>query len=245
MVAVNLTNAVDIVEDAGMILVFPIANQKEPSSLWTAFHPRTKMRWEWDESGDNRVGELWHLRTELSQSSDVVYAKWYRGRATVFSKTFFRAVLRVLNTPEGAAKPLLHDATAILDLLNEDSPQSPRTLREAVDLKGKFNESAFNRALKDLWSRLLIVGFGEIDDGAFPSLAIGSSKLLFEDEWNSARTLSLDAAHKILASKFAPDSVFYRYLTRTERSLSQTKTSVPAGKSATRRFKERDTIALD
>ncbi|MBS2027495.1 MAG: hypothetical protein JST54_06265 [Deltaproteobacteria bacterium] len=39
--------------------------------------------------------------------------------------------------------------------------------------------------MKALWTRLLIVGAGEVDDGAFPSLAIGSTALLFEDLWRA------------------------------------------------------------
>lgn len=33
----------------------------------------------------------------------------------------------------------------------------------------------------------MIVGFGEVDEGAFPSLAIGATKLLFEDLYEEAK----------------------------------------------------------
>lgn len=93
----NQERAIEKIESAGAILVFPIANQKEPASLWSVFYPRSQMRWEWDESGDNRVGNLWHLRTELSTTTEVVYAKWFRGRATFFSREIFPAFLRLLH----------------------------------------------------------------------------------------------------------------------------------------------------
>ena len=42
-----------------------------------------------------------------------------------------------------------------------------------------------------LWSRLLIVG--EVDDGAFPSLAVGATELVFEDLWLSRAKVSADS----------------------------------------------------
>lgn len=40
------------------------------------------MHWEWDDAGDKRVADLWHLREELSRSGErVVYTKWFQNRA--------------------------------------------------------------------------------------------------------------------------------------------------------------------
>ena len=61
------------------MLVFPVNNRKDIASLWNEFFPRKKMRWEWDETGDNNVAELWQLRERLSISNQVVYSKWFRG----------------------------------------------------------------------------------------------------------------------------------------------------------------------
>jgi hypothetical protein len=44
--------------------------------------------------------------------------------------------------------------------------------------------------MKELWSRLLIVGFGEVDEGAFPSLAVGATRLLFEPLYEEAKELA-------------------------------------------------------
>src|SRR5271167_90429 len=98
MPSMSRKSAVSAINTAGALLVFPLDNRKEPASIWSHFFPRTPMRWEWDESGDNRVGDLWHLRSELSTTRKVVYTKWFRGRATYFSKELFTLLLRVLNT---------------------------------------------------------------------------------------------------------------------------------------------------
>lgn len=47
--------------------------------------------------------------------------------------------------------------------------------------------------MKQLWARLLIVGFGEVDDGAFPSLAVAATELMFEDSWNDRANASKEA----------------------------------------------------
>jgi hypothetical protein len=46
----DLRSAISKVNQRGMLLVYPINNKKEPSSLWSEFYPRSEMRWEWDEN---------------------------------------------------------------------------------------------------------------------------------------------------------------------------------------------------
>jgi hypothetical protein len=192
-------SAVQAIDQHGALLVYPINNRKEPLSLWSVAYPRTAMRWEWDDDGDTRVADLWHLRAQLSSSRKVVYAKWYRGRATFFS----RAVFARLIAAAGSAAPrsrasvlatLSYEARAILELLEQDSPLSTKQIKLATDLRGKSLSSVYDRALKLLWQRFLIVGFGEVDDGAFPSLAIGATQTLFEDLWAEAGELAPDEA---------------------------------------------------
>lgn len=183
--ASKLARAIKLVEKAGFLLVFPIENREEPPSLWHALYPGEKMIWEWDDDGDSRVHQLWHLRAALAESLDVVYMKWFRGRATLLSKDLFRAMLARLEEKAGGdlRRGISHEAKAILELLEENSPQSTKSIRAQMELGGKPGERVFTKALQELWERLLIVGAGEVDDGAFPSLAIGATHLLFEDLW--------------------------------------------------------------
>lgn len=81
------------IQDKGCLLVFPLENRKEPSSIWSVLYPRTPMRWEWDSNGDNRVGELWVLREELSRSGQVIYSKWYQNRASLGNLTSYEGPL--------------------------------------------------------------------------------------------------------------------------------------------------------
>ena len=186
----NVSKALSFIEKHGILLVFPIDNRKDPLSLWSSFHPRSEMRWEWDSDGDNRVADLWRLREQLSRSGKVVYTKWFRGRATFFSREIFVAMLAALgssrDTRTGALSDLSPPAREILGILQSDSPLSTKELKRASGLQGKLHERAYEHALKALWSRLLIVGYGERDDGAFPSLLVGASQLLFEELWSES-----------------------------------------------------------
>jgi len=170
----------------GVLLVYPVDNAPEPRSLWSVLHPRTAMRWSWDEGADPRVAAMWRLREALARSRRVVYAKWYRGRATFFSRPVFRALLEEVNA-RAPERTLSRTARDLLEILEDDSPRSTKALRRSAALEGKARESTYTRALAELWSRLAIVGFGEIDDGAFPSLAVGATRVLFEDLWDEAR----------------------------------------------------------
>jgi hypothetical protein len=212
----------------GMLLVFPIDNQKQPLSLWFCLHPRSPMRWEWDADGDDRVAKLWHLREELSRSRRVVYSKWYKGRATLIAQELFAAIVCVTRIDRDARFGLSAIACQILDALEAESPLSTKQLKKHCALKGRQNETVYQRALKELWSRGLIVTFGEFDDGAFPSLGIGATSVLFEDLWQNAARLSEEQAWKLLRERLKLDSPFLKELERQVKSQKRPSATKPA-----------------
>lgn len=203
-----MSSAIAAIEKHGALLVYPIENRPEPLSLWRVFHPRTPMRWDWDETGDARVGDLWRLREELARSRKVVHSKWYRGRATFFSRDLFVALVATYRAIRPLREGLDADALDILGVLESDSPRSTKELRAAAGLTGKLFERTYRRALDQLFARTLIVGFGEVDDGAFPSLAIGATSTLFEDLWDEAAVLDPAVATSRIARHFAPGAPF-------------------------------------
>jgi hypothetical protein len=214
--------AIEAINQKGILLVFPIENRKDIPSLWSEFYPRAKMRWEWDESHDNRVSSLWHLREELSTSNEVIYTKWFRGRATFISKEVFGALLKLLNPghqlQQSAQISLSQDARRVLATLEMDSPLSTKVLKRSTDLQGRFNEATYTRATKELWSRLLIVAYGEVDEGAFPSLAIGATRVLFEDLYRHARSMSEEQAFAVLRERTPAQSPFLQFFEKLKKS---------------------------
>ncbi|MBC7419189.1 MAG: hypothetical protein H7328_00540 [Bdellovibrio sp.] len=214
-------SAVAKINQKGILLVFPINNQKEPASLWSEFFPRTKMRWEWDDSGDNRVGELWGLMKKLSDSGQVVYSKWYQGRATFFSKELFTALL-CLNQHYFSQPEVSRSARELLECLESDSPLSTKELKKLTDLRGKDNEKFYNRGMKELFSKFLIVAYGEVDDGAFPSLAVGATRNLYEDLFTDSQKLNSKAAQKII-NQYLPQGSMVRKFLDKQTSLRATK----------------------
>lgn len=186
-----------LIDDLGICLVYPIANQPEPPSLWHALWPDAEMDWSWDSGADDRVVDLWHLRAKLAESHEVAYGKWFRGRATFFSLPVFHAFLGRISRLGDPFVDLPRAAHDILGLLRERSPLSTKLLRQEVGLRGKQHDRAFNQAMKLLWSRLLIVGVGEVEDGAFPSLAVGATELVFEDLWLSRANASADSRKRL------------------------------------------------
>jgi len=207
------TDAIKAIERHGILLVYPIKNAKDPLSLWSALYPRSEMRWAWDEGSDSRVASLWHLREQLSRSKKVVYAKWYQGRATFFSREIFVALRAYfIHHP----LKLNREARELLSLLQESSPQSTKQLKKQTGLVGRALESTYERGLKELWRQLLIVGFGEIDEGAFPSLAVGASSLLFEDLEEEARALPIEDAEAKLGELFMRNPKFGKFFARLD-----------------------------
>ena len=205
--ALNKRNAIAAIEKLGACLVFPLDNKPEPVSLWSHFHPRSRMRWEWDAGGDDRVPRLWHLRTELSESGRVVYSKWYRGRATFFSMPVFSALVRLLSGEEDLR--LGEDARRLYQCFEESSPLSTKEVKEAAEMRGRDASRAFERGMKELWAKMLVVGFGEKADGAFPSLMVGASKWIHGEAWRVGREMSEDEAWA-LVDRFMPEGSLFR-----------------------------------
>lgn len=209
------SKALEAIEKEGILLVYPIQNKKEPLSLWHCLYPRSKMRWEWDANGDQKVSDLWLLKEELSRSNKVVYTKWYQNRATFFSKEVFVHLLAYLRN----SQLLSPESRRILDAVEMDSPLSTKQLKDIADLQGRDLESLYNRSMKTLWQRLLIVAWGEIDDSSFPSLAVGATQNLFEDLWLASTSISNDQARHYLEKKFSADNKFWLFAQKLHRSL--------------------------
>lgn len=202
------------------LLVFPVANQNDPPSLWRELFPKKKMLWEWTDDGDDDVPRLWQFREEMSRSGEFVYAKWFQNRATFFAKEDAALWIRALN-PSFSETGLEPAAKSILHALQDSSPQSTKALKKVTELKGRDFEKDFQKGLKQLSERLLVVGYGEIDDGAFPSLAWGATELLFEREYRTAKELNYENAHQTLLEKIKSSKVKRFYL-RTLQHIAPT-----------------------
>jgi len=200
--------AISAINKRGCLLVYPVNNKAEPRSIWSELWPRSRMRWEWDSGGDNRVAELWYLKEELSRSNQVVYAKWFQNRATLISREVFVWLLAYLRSHDLAAG-LGGDSRNAVDLLMSDSPLSTKQLKAALELEGRLLESTYNRALKPLWQHLLIVGYGEFEDSSFPSLGIGASATLFEDLWTQSQNVT--DAEKKLVGVLGEQNPFFKF----------------------------------
>lgn len=211
--------AIQAIRKHGILLVYPLAGKSDPLSLWSVAYPKSKMRWEWDENGDDRVATLWHMREELSRSRKVVYAKWFQGRATFFSLEVFRALLSLQLREPGMREKLSRDAKELLASLEEVSTQSTKQLKRSSGLVGRDLESTYNRAMKELWSRNLIVAYGEVDEGAFPSLAVGATRLIFEDLYNEAKEITRAEAIDVLAPVLSQSPAIDRFFRRQEKTF--------------------------
>ncbi|MGZ3723182.1 MAG: AlkZ-related protein [Bdellovibrionales bacterium] len=202
--------AITAINSRGCLLVYPLANRAEPRSVWSELFPRSKMRWDWDNDGDNRVAELWYLKEELSRSREVIYSKWFQNRATLFSFEVFVNLMAFLRAPE-LADGMSGESRNALDYLLSDSPLSTKQLKAALELEGRLLEPSYNRALKPLWQQGMIVAFGEFEDSSFPSLGIGATATLFEELWNEASRIDSEAAEKFLLKKLGGGNPFYKF----------------------------------
>jgi len=206
--------AIEEIESRGITLVFPAKKSSEVSSLWKTFHPRTPLRWEWSEDGDDKVFKMWQLMKELSDCEQVIYSKWFQGRATFFSRPLFSALLRFSQDCSEAFKNQPEGVKSLMECLEEDSPLSTKELKARSGLRGKSFAAVYNRSMKWCFLRFLTVGYGEVEDGAFPSLLIGSTKLIYEDLVHQASEMSKEESLEIINRYMPTGSPFRKQLER-------------------------------
>lgn len=216
MAASSRAKAIKAIENCGALLVYPLNNRKEPLSIWSELFPRKKMVWDWNEDGDDCVADIWHLRMVLSKSRQVVYTKWYQNRATFFSFGVFIHLLSFLGAYD--TSELSMNSRHILEILEADSPLSTKQLKAACGLEGRLNEGDYNRAMRPLWQRLRLVGFGEFEDSSFPSLGIGAAKTLFEEQWSEGQSIEPHVAEEFLRDKLGQDNPFFKYALKLSRA---------------------------
>lgn len=205
----KLEKAIAAIENYGILLVYPIQNSKEPKSLWSALFPRTEMVWDWTDEAHSKVAEIWHLREELARSQKVVYAKWYKNRATFFSQEVFLYLLAYLESAQ-REKNLPRSSQEGLDCFRMDSPQSTKLFKENMGWQGKLMESHYNKSMKPLWEGLYLVGVGEVYDSSFPSLNIASTSTFFENLWLESKDIKPLDAEKFLLSKLGSENLFFK-----------------------------------
>ncbi len=220
MSSLKQKKAIQAINRDGIILVFPIDNRKDPHSLWFELHPKTKMRWEWDDEGDAKVADLWHLKTQMSTTREVVYTKWFRNRATYFSRELFTACL-CLSLKNPVTLP--RESKQILEALQMDSPLSTKQIKEAAELQGKLLESLFNKSMKKLWDPFLIVAFGEFEDSSFPSLAVGATQTIFENLWQDAHAMKQKDAQNLVDKKMPQGGLWRKYWDKINEKPSEPK----------------------
>lgn len=213
----TIRDAISATNTLNVALVYPIKNKTEIPSLWKYFFPRSSMKWGWDSDADDRVSKMWRLREELSKTGKVVYLKWFQGRATFFDLESFTYLLAYFETTK-RKKLLTTQSKDILDYLEESSPHTTKEIKKFTDLRGKLFEAAYGRAMKELWQQGFIVGWGEVDDGAFPSLAVGASCLLFENQWRDSKGITSAQAEKFLEKKWGQQSPFLKFARKIKSS---------------------------
>lgn len=205
--------------------MFPIQNRPDPPSLWGIFYPKRTMNWDWSASGSQAVPHLWHLRERLSRSGKVVYTKWYQGRATFFSKDLFTALLSFYLSDSDLKSTLSPHAAEILSVLEDSSPAGRRALKKRLieEYGRELSGAEIDRAVRELSSRLLITGYGEVDEGGYPSLSIGATELLFEDLWDRSLAMNGSARDEIIAAHLTARSPFRKALERTQKASRRIK----------------------
>lgn len=203
----TLADAVKFIDAAGFCTLFPVASVPLPS-LYCAVTGR-----EPDEgiSFDEHFEKIWHWKDELPRRRRAHYAKYFRGKGTLISRTYLPHFLAMR---EAAAAVHDHerfyregrirdDARVIWRALAQHGPLATLELRHACKMETTAGNVRFKRAILDLQCLLVVSHFGsEQETDAWASGKYELTSRAFPEETSAAFGIEPQEARARLAAKF-------------------------------------------
>jgi len=163
----RLRSCLEFIQREGVVSVFPAKGKRALPSLFRFLHPRSSFSWVWDENGDDKVVKLWWLKNEIAASKKVLYGRFFTNQpvfvAFARAKELRAQVQRV---------PLGELDRYVLELLEQNSPQTLRMMKRQARLEGRdFLRSEWQKSLLKLQKQFLICSLGDStrESGPMPS----------------------------------------------------------------------------
>ena len=197
----TLDQAARAVKELGFCLLFPGKKLRLPS-LVEAVEGRLLPDYNPRRDWSSEFLRVWKWKDELPRKRLAWYGKYFRGRGTFLAPEFLAYFYRLEGTPgsdDDYARlyrdgRISADARLVCAELLEHGPLGSMELRYALKWEGKRGNQRFQRALRELQSRLVLVHWGtkaetkawesavyQFTPRAFPKAVRKASKLTVED----------------------------------------------------------------
>jgi hypothetical protein len=199
--------AMEFINDVGFCFAFKSENSEAPC-LWHAACGEREPKLPLHTHHDPHISFVWKMKDVLPAERKVYYGKLLRGRPTLVSLEYF-PYFYSLSGRSGSAKEYLRlfatgnlssAAKAIMDALNDSSPQVTKGLKLASSLHTKSDRREFDSAIGELQRKMFIVKVGERHDPFTFEWELVSRR--FPKEIQRARRISEEQAREKILQRY-------------------------------------------
>lgn len=202
-------DSVDFINKMGICLLFPSDKIELPNMLQSVYgmpHPMIN-----DAHWDKETLWTWNLKDTLPQKGLAFYGKFIQEKGTFLSPNFLTYFYSMLNLSikHDNYKSLYQNgeitqnAKNIADLLLEKGSLSAKELRSALKMTSRKGGVAFQQAITNLQSNLIITNFGtEKISERLSSTKYELITRVFYDEVERSQQISSEEARKLILHKY-------------------------------------------
>ncbi len=211
----NEDDAVNFIKSMGICLLFPMEKIELPNLLQGVYgmpHPMSN-----DTHWDKETLWTWNMKDLLPEKGKSFYGKFIQDKGTFLSPdllTYFYSVLNISPKPDGFVSlyqtgEISQVAKNIADLILSKGALSASVLRKELKMGSRKGGIAFQQAISNLQSNLIITNFGtEKLNGRLPSTKYELVTRVFYDEIDRSQQIMPDEARKMIVKKYLNISVY-------------------------------------
>ncbi len=199
--------ALKFVNDVGFCFAFKAENSELPC-LWHAACGMRDPLMPQHSHHDPYLSFVWEMKDILPSERKLYYGKLLKRRPTMISLEYF-PYFYVLSGRTGARKEYVQEhargrlsttAHAIMEALDDSSPQATQGLKLATGMIAKGERAEFDRAIAELQSKMFIVKVGEQHD---PFTFIWAPiEACFRKEIRRARRITPERARRLILEQY-------------------------------------------
>lgn len=210
----NQEDAIEFVKEVGICLLFPSDKIELPNLLQSVYgmpHPMIN-----DTHWDKETMWTWSLKDNIPETKQAFYGKFVQDKGTFLSPDFITYFYSIFNlSPNTDNFQSLYQtgeinqyAKNIAELILKEGSLSARALRKKLNMTSRKGGVAFQQAITNLQSKLIVTNFGtDKEGGSIPSTKYELVTRVFYDEVERSQQITPDEARKIVINRYFDTAV--------------------------------------
>ncbi len=210
----NRDDAIEFIKEMGICLLFPSDKVELPNLLQGVYgmpHPMIN-----DTHWDKETTWTWSLKDSIPETQQAFYGKFIQDKGTFLSPDFITYFYSIFNLSSKADNfrslyqtgEITQYSKSVAELILKEGSLSAKTLREKLNMTNRKGGVAFQQAITNLQTKLIVTNFGtDTEHGKIPSTKYELVTRVFYDEVERSQQITPDEARKIVVNRYFDTAV--------------------------------------